>query len=608
VQAAGAGKTVTFDYFKVNGQAGCGGTGGPTNASPVISSATASPTVGMAPLATSFTAAATDADNDALTYSWDFDGNGTADATGATASTTFTTAGTKTVKLTVTDGKGGTATRDIPVTVLAATDTTKKLRVLVFSKTAGFRHDHIATSLAAIQALGTDRNWQVDASEDGALFTDAILSNYDVVVFNSTTGDFLTDTQQAAFERFIRSGKGYFGLHAAADAEYGWAWYGQLVGAYFRNHPSGTPTATVLREDKTDPSTAGLPDAWSRTDEWYNYQSPVNPVVNGGGTDYNPRNTEGTHVLLTMDESSYNEDDGNTTDDDHPIAWCKKFDGGRMFYTGMGHTQASYSEAGVRSHIAAGIEIAAGKLASAACGVAPANNNPVIGSATSDKTTGTAPLSVTFTAAATDADGDALTYTWDLNGDGTFETTGQNPTFSYTTAGTYTPVVKVTDAKGGSSTKTLAAITVAAAPTNSTDVPVELSGSVPTTLGLTLGAAGGSLGTFTPGVAKDYTGVINATVTSSATAAALTVRDPSATAPGRLVNGTAALLQPVQLKSGSAAFAALSGTPLTLATFPAPVATKSVPIDVKQSIAADEPLLRGSYAKTVVFTLSATTP
>ena len=79
------------------------------------------------------------------------------------------------------------------------------------------------------------------------------------MIFNSTTGDVLTDTQQAAFERFIRSGKGYFGLHSAADTEYGWAWYGQLVGAYFRNHPAGTPTATVLREDKTDPSTAGHP-------------------------------------------------------------------------------------------------------------------------------------------------------------------------------------------------------------------------------------------------------------------------------------------------------------------------------------------------------------
>ena len=144
------------------------------------------------------------------------------------------------------------------------------------------------------------------------------------MIFISTTGDFLNDTQQAAFERFIRSGKGYVGIHAAADGEYGWAWYGQLVGAYFRNHPAGTPTATVVAEDTTDPSTAGLPARWSRTDEWYNYQSPVNPVSTAAH-DYNPRNTDGVHVLLKMDESTYAENDGSDgVDDDHPISWCQK--------------------------------------------------------------------------------------------------------------------------------------------------------------------------------------------------------------------------------------------------------------------------------------------
>ena len=165
MQAAGAGKTVVIDYFKFNGSTGCGGHR-PTP-SPVISSATATPTAGFAPLAVNLAAAATDADNDALTYSWDFDGNGTADATGATASTTFTTAGAKTVKLTVSDGKGGTATRDIPVQVLAADNDGAKLRALVFSKTAAFRHDAIPTAVTAIQALGTEKNWQVDITEDG---------------------------------------------------------------------------------------------------------------------------------------------------------------------------------------------------------------------------------------------------------------------------------------------------------------------------------------------------------------------------------------------------------------------------------------------------------
>ena len=111
------------------------------------------------------------------------------------------------------------------------------------------------------------------------------------MVFNSTTGDVLNDTQQAAFERFIRAGRGYTGIHSATDTEYGWPWYGQLMGAYFRNHPDGTPTATVVVEDADDPSTQGLPARWTRVDEWYNFQGSINPVVNGGGDDYSPRST-----------------------------------------------------------------------------------------------------------------------------------------------------------------------------------------------------------------------------------------------------------------------------------------------------------------------------
>ncbi|MBE2320930.1 ThuA domain-containing protein [Solirubrobacter sp. CPCC 204708] len=600
-QAAGANKTVTFDYFKVNGSTGCGG-GGPVNTAPVITTATASNTAGIAPLATTFNAAATDADGDTLSYAWDFDNNGTNDATGASASTTFATAGTKTVKLTVSDGKGGTTTRNLTVTVLAPDDATKKLRALVFSKTAAFRHDNIGAGITALQALATSKNWQLDASEDASLFTADILSHYDAVIFLSTTGDVLNASQQVAFENFIKSGKGYVGIHAASDTEYDWPWYGRLVGAYFRNHPAGTPTATVIKEDLTDPSTIGLEARWTRTDEWYNYKAPSNT----SNDDYSPRATPGVHVLLTMDETTYAEDDGNTTDDDHPISWCQRYDGGRSWYTGMGHTSASFQEAGFLAHIGAGIEIAAGKLASAACGVAPANADPVIGTATGSVSSGAAPLAVTFAATATDADGDALTYAWDLDGNGTFETSGQNPSFTYTTAGSYTPVVKVTDARGASATKTLAAITVTN-PTQSTNVPVDVTGNVPTVLSISLGNAI-SLGTFTPGVAQDYTTTVPATVTSTLPSATFSVRDPSSTAPGKLVNGTMALTQPVRFKAGDGAFGALSADPLTLAAYSSPVAARSVPVTVSQTITADEALLRGSYGKQVVFTLSSTTP
>ena len=159
----------------------------------------------------------------------------------------------------------------------------------------------------------------------------------------STTGDPLNAAQQTAFENYIRGGGGYVGVHAAADTEYEWPFYGQLVGAYFQSHPAGTPTATVRIDDADHHSTLGLPNPWPRVDEWYNYQSPVNPVVGGGGADYSPRGD--VHVLLTVDESTYEEDDGNTTDDDHPISWCQRYEGGRSWYTGMGHTAGLVREA-----------------------------------------------------------------------------------------------------------------------------------------------------------------------------------------------------------------------------------------------------------------------
>ena len=146
-----------------------------------------------------------------------------------------------------------------------------------------------------------------------SLFTDAFLAHYDVVVFLSTTGDVLNDTQQAAFERFIRAGGGYVGIHAAADTEYTWPWYGKLVGAYFRNHPAGTPTATVVVEDTDHHSTHGPAGPAGRaSDEWYNYQSPDRPGGQRRRHRLQPARTAGVHVLLTMDESTYAEDDGNT--------------------------------------------------------------------------------------------------------------------------------------------------------------------------------------------------------------------------------------------------------------------------------------------------------
>ncbi|MEU4560154.1 ThuA domain-containing protein [Actinoplanes sp. NPDC023936] len=214
--------------------------------------------------------------------------------------------------------------------------------VLVFSRTAGFRHDSIAAGVQAVRELGAANGFTVTATEDPAVFTSAGLAGYEAAIFLNTTGDVLNTAQQTAFEDWIRSGRGFVGVHAAADTEYDWPFYGELVGAWFASHPAIQP-ATVKVEDRAHPSTAHLPQAWNRTDEWYDYRT-------------NARTS--AHILATLDESSYS---GGTMGADHPHAWCKPYQGGRSFYTGGGHTASSYSEGPFRSHLLGGIRYAAGQ-------------------------------------------------------------------------------------------------------------------------------------------------------------------------------------------------------------------------------------------------------
>jgi len=213
--------------------------------------------------------------------------------------------------------------------------------VLVFSKTAGFRHDSIGPGIFAIQALGRQKGFSVDATEDASRFNDATLSKYKAVVFLCTTGDVRDTVQQAVFERFIRAGGGYAGIHSAADTEYDWPFYGALLGAYFNGHPD-IQQATLQVE--SSPITSGLPRVWTRRDEWYNFQ--VNPR---GRVD----------VLATIDEHSYT---GGTMGADHPVMWSHAFEGGRGWYTAGGHTSESFSEPLFLDHLAKGILWVAGAL------------------------------------------------------------------------------------------------------------------------------------------------------------------------------------------------------------------------------------------------------
>ena len=229
--------------------------------------------------------------------------------------------------------------------ITGAATAAEELKVLVFSKTAGFRHDSIPAGIELVKKLGAENGFGVDATEDATQFTVATLKNYKVVIFLNTTGDVLNDEQQKVFEQYIAIGNGYVGVHSASDTEYEWPWYGKLVGAYFAGHPN-QQKAKITVVDKANPATAHLPAVWERFDEWYNFKKAP----------------EGVTVLLTIDEKSYQPGD-KAMGENHPMAWFHDVEGGgRAFYTELGHTKESYADPAYQKHLLGGIQYAAGLL------------------------------------------------------------------------------------------------------------------------------------------------------------------------------------------------------------------------------------------------------
>ncbi|MEY3051623.1 MAG: hypothetical protein RLY31_1408 [Bacteroidota bacterium] len=212
-------------------------------------------------------------------------------------------------------------------------------RVLVFSKTMGFRHESIGAGKLALLALGVGHGFQVDTTENDSAFYEENLRQYDAVVFLNTTGDVLNLEQQNHFERYIQAGGGYVGIHAATDTEYDWPWYGKLAGAYFKDHP-GNPNVQegeYFVVDRNHPACDSLPDRFRRADEFYNFKQ-MNPAVK---------------PLVNIDESTYRE--GNMGEH-HPMSWYHEYDGGRAFYTAMGHTVESFAEPLFLHHLWGGLK------------------------------------------------------------------------------------------------------------------------------------------------------------------------------------------------------------------------------------------------------------
>jgi type 1 glutamine amidotransferase len=225
----------------------------------------------------------------------------------------------------------------------------QQFKVLLFSKTAGFHHESINEGVTAIRQLAVRNHFGVDWHEDSSVFNDQRLAQYQAIIFLCTTGDILNDEQQAAMERFIRSGKGFVGIHSASDTEYDWEWYTKMVGRTFHIHPV-IQTAELTVTDRKFPGFERMPDRFLWTDEWY---------------EFGAERIKGLNYILAVDADTFDPTanwgvkKNESKDKSRPVAWYHNYDGGRAFYTALGHVPATFSDQAFLDHIFGGVYWAA---------------------------------------------------------------------------------------------------------------------------------------------------------------------------------------------------------------------------------------------------------
>src|SRR6478609_5244451 len=242
--------------------------------------------------------------------------------------------------------------RSLLITILALASSVsfaQQFKALLFTKTDGFHHESIHEGVTAIREMAKRNNFTVDWHENAEIFNDKALANYGVVIFLNTTGNILSEEQQTAFEKLIKAGKGFVGIHCASDTEYEWAWYTKMVGMMFKIHPQ-QQTAYLKIEDSNFPGMERFPKKLLWTDEWYEFSA---------------RKADDLHFLISVDEKTYapyakwGENEGKGMGAFHPISWYHNYDGGRSFYTALGHIPLTFSDPLFIDHIYGGIYWAA---------------------------------------------------------------------------------------------------------------------------------------------------------------------------------------------------------------------------------------------------------
>ncbi|WP_445737163.1 ThuA domain-containing protein [Mariniflexile sp.] len=220
----------------------------------------------------------------------------------------------------------------------------ENLKVLVLTKTNGFRHKSIPKGIEKMKDWSKVEHWNIEFSEDSTRINDMVLDKTDVLVFLNTKGNILGTPEKEALVRYINKGGGFVGVHLASGTETDWPWFHQMIGAEFKDHPEVQSASMFVDHTFQHPAVNHLGETFEIVDEWYNFKEPILPHVN---------------VVLTLDENSYT---GEKMGGAHPIAWYHYYEGGRVFYTGLGHTDEIYENEDYRKHIVGAINWAGKKI------------------------------------------------------------------------------------------------------------------------------------------------------------------------------------------------------------------------------------------------------